>query len=114
MSMTSAIRLDVQKWPSADDTSLVSRLATHDAIVRVVSLHATEDELGRSVAALSAPELSRFEGYTNRVVARRFARTRTTLREILGAILRRAPADVPLHAGVHGKPVLARTAALRP
>lgn len=107
----SAVRLSTLVWPVAD---VSARLASHDAVVCATTLLASDAELARAVAALSAEERARYEAYTNAVVARRFAVGRAHLREIVGCALGLAPACVPLRAGLHGKPALACGVAARP
>lgn len=82
-------------------------MATSDAVVCTASLLCDDVELQRCHAMLSATEQARCMGYSNDVVARRFARGRAVVREMLGSILSVAPAQVALREGLHGKPYLA-------
>jgi phosphopantetheinyl transferase len=107
----SGVRLSSVVWPVAD---VSARLASHDAVVCATTLLATEAELARALAVLSAEERTRYNDYTNAVVARRFAVGRAQLREIIGCVLGMAPACVPLRSGLHGKPALAGGGAARP
>jgi 4'-phosphopantetheinyl transferase len=109
--VSAAIRWSAANWPVAD---VSARLATHDAVVCVASLLATDAELARVVPLLCARERARFEGYSNAVVARRFAMGRMLLREIVGCALGLAPDAVPLREWVHGKPALAGALVSRP
>lgn len=105
------LRVLAARWPC--DAAGLS-LAQHDVAVVTASLLASDDAVSASVDVLSADERARFESYTNAIVARRFAVGRRTLREVLGAALVMAPADVPLTTGVHGKPALRRGVVARP
>lgn len=98
-------------WPATD---VSARLANHDAVLCVASLHATEAEQTHAARLLCTPERNRLAGYTNAVVARRFAMGRALLREIVGCALGMAPDAVQLQEGVHGKPALAGTLISRP
>jgi 4'-phosphopantetheinyl transferase len=109
--MTGSIRWSAVDWPAAD---VSARLAVHDAVVCVATLHATDAELARVVRVLCPVEHDRFASYTNAVVARRFAMGRALLREIVGCALGMAPDTVPLREGLHGKPALAGSLARRP
>lgn len=109
--MSAGVRWTAVSWPAAD---VSARLAAHEAVVCVASLHASEAELARVVTLLSASERARFADYSNAVVARRFAIGRSLLREIVGCALGLAPEAVPLREGVHGKPALAGALIGRP
>ena len=106
-----AVRWTVVDWPA---TEVSARLATHDAVICAAPLHATDAEVARVLPVLCTRERDRFAGYTNDVVARRFAMGRALLREIVGCALGIAPEAVTLHEGVHGKPVLAGALMSRP
>lgn len=101
--MSSAITLSMVTWPVTD---VSARLATHDAVVCVAGLTGCDSQVARAVATLSSSERERHAGYTNAIVARRFAIGRALLREILGCVLGVAPERIPLCEGVHGKPSL--------
>jgi phosphopantetheinyl transferase len=62
---------------------------------------------------LSPQERTRYESYSNEVVARRFAMGRALLREIVGCALGAAPGALTIREGVHGKPALGREAGVR-
>lgn len=109
--MSGAIRFCTVSWPVAD---VSARLATYDAVLCATSLLASDAEVARSVAMLSRDEQARHATYTNVVVARRFARGRAMLREIIGCALGVAPDRIPLREGLHGKPALGRGARVRP
>ncbi|HEY2067633.1 MAG TPA: 4'-phosphopantetheinyl transferase superfamily protein [Gemmatimonadaceae bacterium] len=107
----SGLRVRVTRWPCvAADLSL----AQHDVAVVSASLLASDDGVRDSLGVLSADERARFESYTNVVVARRFAVGRRVVRDVLGTALGMEASDVPLCAGVHGKPALRRGAAPKP
>lgn len=108
--MIGSIRLSSVRWPVAD---LSLRMASHDAVLCATSLLADDAALSRSLPLLSRDERARFDGYTNAVVARRFAIGRSALREILGCALGMAPGCIPLHDGLHGKPALGRDVGVR-
>jgi phosphopantetheinyl transferase len=99
-----SLRLHQLPWPSAD---LAARVYDTDAVVCTASLLASGAEVERALDVLSSPERVRFAGFTNEIVARRFAIARRTVREMLGALLQVEPADVPLREGLHGKPYIA-------
>lgn len=101
--MSSAITLSMVTWPVTD---VSARLASHDAVVCVADLTGCDAQVARAVATLSGGERERHAGYTNAIVARRFAVGRALLREILGCVLGVAPERIPLCEGVHGKPAL--------
>jgi 4'-phosphopantetheinyl transferase len=105
------VRWSAVSWPVAD---VSARLAVHDAVVCVASLHATDAEVARVLPALCPRERDRYADYTNGVVARRFAMGRALLREIVGCALGMAPGTVPLREGLHGKPALGGALAGRP
>jgi 4'-phosphopantetheinyl transferase len=106
----SGLRVRATRWPcSAAELSL----SQHDIVVVSASLLASEHEVRQSLDVLSADERTRFESYTNAVVARRFVVGRRVVREVLGTVLGMAPSAVSLCAGVHGKPALRCSAALR-
>lgn len=105
-----SVRLHLASWPVAD---LAARLDAADAVVCTAGLGCDAAELDRCVATLSATERARHAAYSNAVVARRFARGRALVREILARALSLAPAQVPLREGLHGKPCLAAGAPLR-
>jgi 4'-phosphopantetheinyl transferase len=105
------IRWSAVDWPVAD---VSARLATHEAVVCVAPLFATDAELACVLRLLCPRERDRFASYTNTVVARRFAMGRALLREIVGCALGLAPDAVPLREGLHGKPALAGALASRP
>ena len=109
--MSSTVTTSVAAWPVGD---VPARLTSHDAVICVGTLLAPAAELARALDVLSAHERARFEGYSNDVVARRFAMGRALLREVLGCVLGAAPAQVPIREGVHGKPLLGRAAGARP
>ena len=109
--MSGAVTTAVVSWPVAD---VSARLSTHDAVLCVGTLLATERELERALTVLSPAERVRFEGYSNQVVARRFAMGRAALREIVGCAIGAAPGAIPIREGVHGKPALGREASVRP
>ena len=108
--MSGTTRLSCVRWPVAD---LSVRVASHDVVLCATSLLADDAKLSRSLPLLSREERARFDGYTNAVVARRFAIGRSALREILGCALGMAPSRIPLHEGLHGKPALGRDAGVR-
>lgn len=92
------------RWPSAD----AARIGDADVKVYVASLLANDDQLDRAVGMLSAAERSRFSGYSNGVVARRFAMGRAVLREVLAALQSVAPVAVRIVEGEFGKPALGK------
>jgi 4'-phosphopantetheinyl transferase len=98
------IRLLQRRWPATD---LPSAIGTCDVVVCTASLLVRDADSQSSLATLNAAERVRYLAYTNEIVARRFLAGRTLLREMLGAVLRVAPRDVPLREGLHGKPYLA-------
>ncbi len=108
--MSGSTRLSCVRWPVAD---LSVRIASHDAVLCATSLLADDAAVVRSLSLLSREERTRFDGYTNAVVARRFAIGRSALREILGCALGMAPGCIPLREGLHGKPALSRDAGVR-
>ena len=99
-----SMRLSVDQWPVAD---LHARLAASDAVVLTVSLAATDEQIERALDLLSSDERVRYAAYTNAIVARRFARGRHILRDVVGTAVSMAPGDVPLREGLHGKPYVA-------
>ena len=109
--MSSGIRVSALSWPVAD---VSARLASHDVVVCSAPLLASDAELARSLAVLSERERTRHAGYTNAVVARRYAVGRAILREIVGCALGMAPDRVPIAEGVYGKPALCGGARHRP
>ena len=109
--MSSSITLSMVNWPITD---VSSRLASHDAVVCVAGLTGCDTQVARAVATLSCAERERHAGYTNAIVARRFAMGRALLREILGCVLGVAPDRIPLCEGVHGKPALSGAWRARP
>jgi phosphopantetheinyl transferase len=98
-----SLRTRVLRWPSAD----AARIGDVDVKVYTASLLADEDQLDRAAGLLSRAERSRFSGYSNGVVARRFAIGRAVLREVLGALQSIAPSEIRLVEGEFGKPALA-------
>jgi 4'-phosphopantetheinyl transferase len=108
--MSHSLRTRVMRWPSAD----AARIGDADVKVYTASLLADPPQLERALAVLSRPERDRFSGYSNDVVARRFAIGRATLREMLGALLSQQPAAVRLVDGQFGKPALAYGTASSP
>jgi 4'-phosphopantetheinyl transferase len=109
--VSGAARVRALAWPTSE---LRARLVDQDVVVCSAGLHADEGAVRHAAALLSPSERQRFEGYTNDVVARRFAVGRGTLRTVVGAALGIAPAAVRLVEGLHGKPVLAHGASPRP
>lgn len=105
------MKLHVRAWPAV---GIGSALARHDAVVVVASLHASGEALAEAARTLSAHERTRYEDYTNAVVARRFAVARALVRHVLSDALGMAPAAVPIVSGLHGKPRLAYEASTRP
>lgn len=99
-----SVRVHQTTWPVAD---LAARVAEYDAVVCVASLLCDEDALARHVASLSAGEGDRHAGYSNGVVARRFACGRGLVRAMLASVLGVPPGGVPVREGLHGKPQLA-------
>src|SRR3954466_5950378 len=93
------VRTDV--WPHA---ALRERLDRHDVAVYTASLRADADTFARALDTLDAAERERYARHLNTEVARRFAVSRLRLREMLGAALDMAPAEVPIRIGLHGKP----------
>jgi 4'-phosphopantetheinyl transferase len=106
-----AIRWSAADWPVAD---VSARLVSHDVVVCVAPLLATDAEVARAARLLCGRERDRLASYTNEVVARRFAIGRALLREIVGCALGLAPDAVPLQEGLHGKPALAGPLTSRP
>jgi 4'-phosphopantetheinyl transferase len=98
------VRCDV--WPHP---ALEQRLQRHDVSVYTASLRADDDTFARALSTLDGEERQRYERHVNAEVARRFVVGRLRLREMLGAALRLAPADVPIRIGVHGKPAFDRS-----
>ena len=98
------MRTRVMRWPSADAT----RIGDADVKVYVASLLANDEQIDRAAGILSPAERSRFSGYSNGVVARRFAMGRAVLREVLGALQSVAPAAVRIVEGEFGKPALGK------
>ncbi|MEO6527831.1 MAG: 4'-phosphopantetheinyl transferase superfamily protein [Gemmatimonadaceae bacterium] len=94
-------------WPHA---ALRERVERHDVVVFTAVLRADPDTFAHARRTLDAAERQRFERHLNGAVAHRFVVGRLRLREILGAALGVAPAEVPIRIGVHGKPALARAA----
>jgi len=93
------------RWPSAD----AARIGDADVKVYAASLLGDDALVDRAVGTLSKAEQQRFAGYSNGVVARRFALGRAVLREILGALQSTSPSSVRLVEGEFGKPALAPT-----
>ena len=102
--MSRSLRTRVMPWPSAD----AARIGDADVKIYVASLLADQASLNRMLPVLSRAERERYSGYTNSVVARRFAVGRAILREMIGALQSVPPSSVRLVDGVHGKPALAR------
>jgi 4'-phosphopantetheinyl transferase len=105
-----SLRTRVLRWPSAD----AARIGDADVKVYTASLLAGEAELERAAKLLSRAERSRLSGYSNEVVARRFAVGRAVLREVLGALQSLAPSAVRLVEGEFGKPALLKGAGAIP
>ena len=101
--MTPPMRLDVAAWPVPD---IAARLPAHDAVVVTSRLADDDALLADALAVLDREERQRYDSYANATVARRFALGRAILRGVLGAATNVAPAEVPLHTGLHGKPKL--------
>lgn len=108
--MSRSLRTRALRWPSAD----AARIGDADVKVYTASLLAREEELERAVGLLSPSERTRFSGYSNGVVARRFAVGRAVLRDVLGALQSVAPSEVRLVEGEFGKPALAKGSARAP
>lgn len=108
--MSRSLRTRVLRWPSAD----AARIGDADVKVYTASLLASDDQIDRAAGVLSPAERSRFAGYSNGVVARRFAIGRAVLREVLGALQSISPAEVRIVEGEYGKPALARGVAKAP
>jgi 4'-phosphopantetheinyl transferase len=96
------VRADV--WPH---DALRERIDRHDVAVYTASLRADADTFARALDTLDAAERERYARHLNTEVARRYAVSRLRLREMLGAALDMAPADVPIRLGLHGKPAFA-------
>ena len=108
--MSRSLRARVLRWPSAD----AARIGDADVKVYTASLLADGERLEGATRMLSRAEQARFAGYSNAVVARRFAVGRAVLREVLGALQGVAPSAVTLVQGEFGKPALACGAARAP
>lgn len=102
--MSTAISVHVEVHPVE---RLEWRLRSFDAVVCVATLQADATALTAAEAVLSASERVRYAAFTNVIVARRFAIGRLVLRSLLGELTARAPADVDIRLGPHGKPELA-------
>jgi phosphopantetheinyl transferase len=101
----SGIRVAQLRWPAEE---LPGAFSDTDAVVCSASLLATEAQVEEALDILSSDERVRFAGYTNAIVARRYATGRRILRELLGRAVGVAPASLPLREGMHGKPYLHR------
>lgn len=99
-----SLRVHQGHWPVAD---LSARCGDADVVICTASLLASDADVERSLEQLSSSERVRFAGYTNGIVARRFACGRRLVREMLGSVLGLAPREVPLREGMHGKPFIA-------
>lgn len=108
--MSHSLRARVMRWPSAD----AARIGDADVKVYTASLLADDALLDRAVGMLSTLERQRFSGYSNGVVARRFAVGRAMLREMLGALQGTLPNMVRLAEGEFGKPALLRVSGTLP
>ena len=104
------VRMHQACWPLPD---LDARLRQCDAVVCTASLLTYADQIDATLEVLASRERVRVAGYTNAVVARRFASGRRLLREMLGVALGVRPRDVALREGLHGKPELASASAER-
>jgi phosphopantetheinyl transferase len=98
------LRLHLAGWPAAD---LAARLESVDAVVCTAGLACDAAGVERCRALLSPSEQERLASYSNAIVARRFARGRALVREVVGSVLGLPAAQVPLREGIHGKPCLA-------
>jgi 4'-phosphopantetheinyl transferase len=78
-----------------------------DGTVHVWRAELDAGEAEQSIQLLSAAECRRAERIVDPLRARRWARSRTVLRMLLGAYLNREPSTLALAAGAHGKPALA-------
>jgi phosphopantetheinyl transferase len=105
-----SLRVRTLRWPSAD----AARIGDADVRVYTACLLADDALLEGSVGMLSRDERERFAGYTNAIVARRFAVGRAILREILGALQGVLPSSVRMVEGEFGKPALARGSGRKP
>jgi 4'-phosphopantetheinyl transferase len=101
------LRVAFAVWPHA---SLLPLLEGGEVLVCGAALHADSTAAAQALGVLDPSERERFERYENAEVARRFATGRLRLREILGCILDLPPGAVPIQLGLHGKPMLARSA----
>lgn len=94
------------RWPSAD----AARIGNADVKVYAASLLGGDSLVERAVGMLSNAERQRFSGYSNGVVARRFAIGRAVVREIIGALRGTLPSMVRFVEGEFGKPSLVAAA----
>jgi phosphopantetheinyl transferase len=101
----SGLRVAQLRWPAEE---LPEAFSDVDVVVCSASLLATDAQLEETLDVLSSEERVRFAGYTNAIVARRYATGRRILRDLLGRALGVSPVSLPLREGVHGKPHLSR------
>jgi phosphopantetheinyl transferase len=101
----SGMRVTQLRWPQETPPLNFSDV---DVVVCTASLCASDADVEQALDILSSDERVRFAGYTNTIVARRYAVGRRILRELLGCALGVSPASLPLREGLHGKPYLAR------
>ncbi len=95
-------------------TGNLLRAPTSDEIhVWTVALNGVDEGLLAESGTLSPDELDRARRYRLERDRRRFVVSRAALRHLLGSYLGMDPGSVPLVAGPHGKPRLARHASSR-
>jgi len=105
-----SLRARVMRWPSAD----AARIGDADVKVYTASLLADDALLDRAVGMHFNAIILQVRGYSNGVVARRFAVGRAILREMLGALQGTLPNMVRLAEGEFGKPALLRVSGTLP
>ncbi|MCD9120751.1 4'-phosphopantetheinyl transferase superfamily protein [Cupriavidus sp. UGS-1] len=85
---------------------LPSPLARYDIRVWRLDIDIRADPVPGDLAVLSPPETARLRAYRRVADRARFAAVRGALRRLLGAYLDLAPWELPLQAGLQGKPIL--------
>ena len=75
-----------------------------ELVAVVADLDVAPERLSRMLSTFTAREKARFYSFAQEQHRSRWGAARGTLREVLGAALGQAPADVQIRYGAHGKP----------
>jgi 4'-phosphopantetheinyl transferase len=75
-----------------------------ELVVVIAELDVPPERLAELRAAFSRPELGRYGSFAHDQHRFRWGAARGTLREVLGAALGEAPAEIAIRYGAHGKP----------